>query len=618
MPSSSLDGPYLRQRHAPFATPIPPWRRKKPLWVVQREIEQQSSNSTSTSVQRHLTVWDLVSVGVGGTIGSGIFVLCGYIAHNYAGPATWLSFAIAGIAAACSGVCYAELSGRIPSAGSTYVYSYICLGEVAAVIAAACLTLEYGVSGAAVARSWGDKLVVWLREQWGWTDASVWLEPYGVNLMAGVVSSGSVALLLAGIHESKQVTNFFTLTKVLLVVFMILGGFALFQSSNTTVHSTTSDTALDGTSSFAPYGWSGIWRGATSSFFGYLGYDEVCCIAGEALHPHRDMPRAVLWTLFIVTSLYMLASVALTGMMPFDQISETSGFPVAFGDRGITWAAQICAAGEVLTLPVVVLISLMAQPRLQFAMAQDGLLPPIFAQVDERGNLLWGTAIAGGVMIVVATLVPFNYLDDGISVGILLAFSMTNSCLILLRCESSCHATKPQLVEHHLVLYNLLSLITGLLLVHHDGAWGPWLTCVALLATLGVLGSLTMQCPKSSSFGGSIVRQHHDTTTNEDGFFQTPLVPYLPCAGIFINWCLVAQLELSGLLFLALYLGGAVTLYLCFGKHTGLGWKRASYQSLDGMEDHDHDDPDHSWPALQRELSLPPVAPQNEQSSSLT
>ena len=267
-----LTSSYTRQSQAPFSPSVPSWLRKKPLWVVLREIEQShevhvvppggvndSSSSSSSNdhqqqppqqqIRRHLTLLDLISVGVGGTIGSGIFVLAGFIAHNYSGPATAISFAISGVAAAASGVCCAELSGRIPSAGSTYVYTYVCMGEMAAVIAAACLTLEYGVSGAAVARSWGDKVVAWLRDQWNLGDSvEAYLQPHGINLMAGVVSTVSVALLMGGIHESKQVTNFFTLTKIALVVFMTVGGMCLFQFSN--IHSETI--------AFAPSGASGI------------------------------------------------------------------------------------------------------------------------------------------------------------------------------------------------------------------------------------------------------------------------------------------------------------------------------------------------------------------------
>jgi C-terminus of AA_permease len=204
-------------------------------------------------------------------------------------------------------------------------------------------------------------------------------------------------------------------------------------------------------------------------------------------------------------------------------------------------------------------------------------------------------------------------LDDLISVDILLAFSMTNSCLILLRCESPLQ--RPRLVEKHLVALNLLCLVTGLLLSHAwNMAWGPFLAGAALLATLSVVASLALQCPKGLTFGGSVVRPaeshpHLQAVSANDGYFQTPLVPYLPCAGIFINWCLVSQLELSGLLLLLVYIGGSVGIYLYHGGGSmgsagnSVGWKRASYESLPCLEE----DPDR-WPMLQRELSLAPMA----------
>ena len=370
-----------------------PWTRK-PLSLA---LEQDGSDSPHTP-RRHLSLVDLVSIGVGGTIGSGIFVLTGYIAHHYAGPSTAISFVISGVAAGCSGLCYAELAGRIPAAGSTYIYAYVCLGELAAVIAAACLTLEYGVSGAAVARSWGDKIVEWLTYQWGWERAGDYLGGEFWNPMAGLVSALSTLLLVYGVQESKQVTNFFTALKVGLVVFMIIGGFLLMDTENL--------------APFVPYGASGVLRGATSSFFGYLGYDEVCCLAAEANNPSRDMPRAVIWTLGIVTILYVAASFALAGMVPLAELSDTSAFPAAFHSRGVEWASQLTAAGEVITLPVVVLISLMAQPRLFAALAKDHLLPKVFAGTDAKGNLVWGSILSGIPMTLLATFVPFSYLDE--------------------------------------------------------------------------------------------------------------------------------------------------------------------------------------------------------------
>ena len=212
---------------------------------------------------RHLSLFDLVSIGVGGTIGSGIFVLNGLIANQYAGPATFISWIISGIAAMLSGCCYAELSGRIPSAGSSYAYAFVALGELPAFITAGMLTLEFLLSGSAVARSWGDKLVEYFRVE---LDFSLrFLEPgYGINPAACLVSLSCSILVLAGVKESKKVTDLFTWLKVSLVVFMTVGGFVLFNKDNL--------------QPFIPpeFGASGILRGAVSSFFGFLGFDAVC------------------------------------------------------------------------------------------------------------------------------------------------------------------------------------------------------------------------------------------------------------------------------------------------------------------------------------------------------
>ncbi len=305
-----------------------PWTRKPLTQVV-----QESQTSCDDDTQRHLSLWDLVSIGVGGTIGSGIFVLAGLIAHNYSGPSTCLSFLLSGIAALCSGVAYAEWAGRLPAAGSTYVFTLVSLGEWPAVLAGACLTLEYGVSGAAVARSWGDKLMEWMEWDTSSSSSSFW------NPWAGVISLLSVLLLSVGVQESKAVTNFFTLLKIGLVIFMMVGGFSLWDASYLRP--------------FAPMGISGTLRGATSSFFAFLGYDEVCCLAAESKNPSTDMPKAVLYTIGIVTVLYGLASLSLVGMLPMEQISETSGFPSAFATRGVEWAGQVAAIGEIITLPVV-------------------------------------------------------------------------------------------------------------------------------------------------------------------------------------------------------------------------------------------------------------------------
>lgn len=531
---------YSPDSNAATGASSSPWI-KKPLSVVYQQeharadslhgcgppSSRTSPDDAQHSLRRHLSVWDLIGIGVGGTVGSGIFVLTGQIASENSGPLTALSFLISGLAACCSGMCYAELSGRIPAAGSTYVYAYVCLGEIAAVISASCLTLEYGIAGAAVARSWGDKVIEWMAD---FLPAVRLLEfgPGGmVNVPAGLISMGCTILLSMGVQESKRVTNFFTVLKMLIVVFMTIGGFVLMQPKNF--------------KPLAPFGIQGVLRGATSSFFGYLGYDEVCCVAGEAIDPTRTMPRAVLGTLIIVTVCYVLSAVAITGMLPYSQISPTSGFPDAFEQRGWIWASQITAIGELVCLPVVVLVSLMAQPRVALSMAQDGLLPSVFSRLDDQGNLYSGTLLCGIVMAAIAAFVPFQYLNDLISAGILVAFSMTNCCLVLLRCQTPTHA--PKQLEVLLVLFNSGCFIAALLW-SHDFLFIPfkqtfW-AVIATLLTFYCLIYMATTCPKSAHFGGSILPPPRPGQLMHlpDEYFQTPFVPYLPCIGMAINWYL--------------------------------------------------------------------------------
>jgi len=209
------------------------------------------------------------------------------------------------------------------------------MGELASVIAAACLTLEYTGSASAVARSWGDKVVEYIRSRDSGSILISILDPgLGINPCAFVVSLGSVLLLLEGVKESKSVTNFFSTLNVSLVLFMAVMSMVLAKRENLTP--------------LIPpeFGASGILRGATSSFFGYIGFDEICCVSGEAKDPSKNVPRAIILTLLIVTSLYISASLGLAGMVPYGEISETSGFPNGFRYVGYGWAAEITAVSH--------------------------------------------------------------------------------------------------------------------------------------------------------------------------------------------------------------------------------------------------------------------------------
>jgi basic amino acid/polyamine antiporter, APA family len=487
-----------------------------------------------------------------------LFILVGLVSHSYAGPAAVLSWTVAGVAALLSAVCYAELSARIPVAGGAYAYVSTAIGELPAVITATCLSMNYIGASGAVARSWGDKLVAWVAEELGDTDHWLYrlIRPRGpFSPLACAVSSAAVLLLLIGVKESKMATNIFTTLKVCVSIFMVVGGLYFVDTTNWTP--------------FVPpeFGVSGVMRGATATFFGYLGYDCVCSLGGEAIQPERNLPISILFTLISVLALYVTATLALTGMQPYEEISPVSGFSSAFYANDAKVAGEIVAIGELATLPIVVLIAIMAEPRLMLALAEDRILPRYFRHIDAAGNLSNGTLVAGSVMIVVSTLVPFEKLNDMISFAVLTILNLTDSSLILLWHESPTHS---RLAGSFLLGYHGCALATALLLTYfYNNALGQSLIILFAVSTAAVAILLHQWCPRSAVFGGlggGPSRGSSLPDATEDRFFRTPFVPFWPCLAIFTNWYLIVQLEVAGILAMLGILAGTTLLYVISGK----------------------------------------------------
>lgn len=308
------------------------------------------------------------------------------------------------------------------------------------------------------------------------------------------------------------------------------------------------------------------------TFFGYLGYDQVSCLGGEAIDPKRNLPLAILLTIVGVSVTYVLAALSLTGMQNYQEISPVSGFPSAFYALDLNVAGQITAIGEILTLPIVVLISLMAQPRLQYALADDGLLPQYFRKVDENGNLFNGTLFAGIIMVLIATFVPFTHLNDIISCAVLMALSMTDTSLILLWHESP--DVDSHVAEGFLVAFHGGALVASVsMTLFLDTVPGVASTVLGVGCMILAVYGIVVLCPRSATFGGQRLHYHNDELRTDDGYFRTP-TPYIPCLGIFVNWYLIAQLDLIGVAGLLGFLGLSVLYYIVYASRHSV-WRTA-------------------------------------------
>jgi len=397
-----------------------------------KSIEQLVGDveSGSKALRRTLSALDLTLLGIGAIIGTGIFVLTGTAAANQAGPAIVLSYTIAGLACGFAALCYAEFSAMIPISGSAYTYAYATLGEIFAWMIGWDLILEYAVGSMTVAVGWsgyfqrilagfGLHLPVWMSAAPDPATGSL------VNIPAMLIVLGIMVLLVIGVRESARFNATMVAVKLAAVAFFIIIGFSYVKPENW--------------SPFMPYGFSGVMTGAAVVFFAYIGFDAVSTTAEEAKNPSRDLPIGIIASLIICTLLYLIVAGILTGIVPVVQFKADQQFinaPVGYALAVINkdWAAGLVSAGAVAGITSVLLVMLMSQPRIFFAMSRDHLLPAGVSRVHPRFRTPYITTIITCVIVAaVAGFVPINILGEMTSIGTLFAFVVVSVAVMVLR-----------------------------------------------------------------------------------------------------------------------------------------------------------------------------------------
>ena len=407
---------------------------KKPLAALLADAE-------ATPLRRVLGPIHLTMLGIGAIIGSGIFVLTGVVAAQNAGPALVLSMIFAGIACAFAGLCYAEFASMIPVAGSAYTYAYATLGEIFAWIIGWDLILEYSLSASTVAVGWSG-LVVSLLNDLGLslpaqltaaTGSSVALADGSTvtalfNLPAVLIVVAVTALLVVGIRESAGTNAVIVIVKVLVLLLFIGFGAAYVQPDN------WKPFIPENTGTFGEFGWSGILRGAGIIFFAYIGFDAVSTAAQEAKNPQRDLPIGMLASLAVCTVLFVATALVLTGIIPYTRLNVAAPVALAVDETGMGWLRPLIKLGAIAGLSSVILVLLMAQPRIFMAMSRDGLLPPLFSRVHPRFRTPAITTVLTGVVVAIAAgLVPISVLSQLVAMGTLLAFAIVCAAVLVLR-----------------------------------------------------------------------------------------------------------------------------------------------------------------------------------------
>ncbi|XP_043271039.1 cationic amino acid transporter 2-like isoform X1 [Venturia canescens] len=543
-----------------------------------------------SGLARCLSTLDLTALGIGSTLGVGVYVLAGEVAKEKAGPAVVISFAIAAIASMFAGLCYAEFGARVPKAGSAYIYSYVTIGEFIAFLIGWTLILEYVIGSASVVRG----LSIYVDALFGNAMSTAFQEAAPIrnenfssypDFFAFAVTISFSAALAFGAKESSLANNFFTLINLGVVLFVICAGSIKSDAGNWKLEEEcTKDSCPHGTGGFAPYGIAGIMAGAAKCFYGFIGFDCVATAGEEAKDPKKSIPISIVASLTVVFLSYFGVSTVLTTVLPYYEQNAAAPFPHMFDAIGWNWAKWLVSIGAICGLCSSLLGAMYPLPRVIYAMASDGLIFKWMGKVNSRFHTpLVGTLSAGVLTGILAAVFDLKQLTDMMSIGTLLAYSIVAASVLILRYEESEAAEKKVDRDSRDIVFILKQLVnanklylstkfTARLVTSLVFAYFVLCFCVAVMITFygaeilnGTGWAIGVTVIFVFLLGLTLFFIYCQPTSDTKPGFTVPLVPFLPAVSILINVYLMTMLDVKTWIRFGVWMAVGLAIYFSYG-----------------------------------------------------
>nr|XP_023020567.1 high affinity cationic amino acid transporter 1 [Leptinotarsa decemlineata] len=515
------------------------------IWkILTRKKVIEHITAEESKLSRILNTFDLTALGVGSTLGVGVYVLAGHVAKDTAGPSVVLSFFIAALASIFAGLCYAEFGARAPKAGSAYIYSYVCVGEFVAFVIGWNLILEYVIGSASVARGMTEYVDMLLNNTLENTFTDIapinipYLSKYFDFFSFGISVLLSIALAF-GLKESSLVNNIFTTVNIFVVLFVIIAGSIKADTANWSIqpNSTTNSTII-GKGGFFPFGVEGMIKGAATCFYGFVGFDCIATTGEEVKNPKKAIPISIILSLFIVFLSYFGTSAIVTLMVPYYLQNANAPIPFAFEHIGWEWAKWIVSIGGIFGLCASLFGAMFPLPRIIYAMANDSLVFKFLGRVSPRFHTpVIGTLLEGLLTGLMAAIFDLKQLVNMMSIGTLLAYTIVAACVLRLRysdeqvrlyrpVQVSSDSDDSDISGFTCVFIGLCVLFWKNHIVDGD-VWAISVTSGFVFIAVILVMSMATQ-----------------PTSKKELSFKVPLVPLIPAISILINIYLMLMLDI--------------------------------------------------------------------------